>query len=150
MEIIELSTRPELLVQAMDRFANQWGNMDNRMFYEDCMRASCVTTESLPRFYIALDGGAMIANYALLRVDLVSRQDLTPWFGCLYVDEDRRGAGIGGALLVHAEEETRRKGFTALHLATDHVGYYERHGFEDGGACYYVTGDETRLYQKTL
>lgn len=150
MEIIELSTRRDLLEQAIDRFANQWGSTDNRTFYENCMRASCTTKESLPRFYVALDGEAMIANYALLRVDLVSRQDLTPWFGCLYVDEDRRGTGIGGALLTHAEEETRRKGFTALHLATDHVGYYERHGFEDEGACYYVTGEETRLYRKTL
>jgi GNAT superfamily N-acetyltransferase len=60
------------------------------------------------------------------------------WGGCAYVsylwvDESRRGRGLGTALLVAAEEHARTKDCTVMFLATHSFQaprFYERMGYE--------------------
>ena len=65
-------------------FVSCWGNENNFKFYEDCIINSIDVKVPLPKFYLALDDtGSIIGSYALLTNDLISRQDLMPWFaGC--------------------------------------------------------------------
>jgi len=51
---------------------------------------------------------------------------------------ERQSAGLGRGLLAFAEEEARRRGFTALHLYTNtmmtrNIAIYRRYGFEETG-----------------
>ena len=48
----------------------------------------------------------------------------------VYTEEEYRGQGIAGALLNFAVDDMRSKGITPLYLVTDHVGFYERYGWE--------------------
>ncbi|MGG5255138.1 GNAT family N-acetyltransferase, partial [Neobacillus sp. SM06] len=77
MEIVKLNDRPDLFDEAVDFFWLEWGNPENFRFYYDCMLNSCSTESDLPRFYIALFENKIVGSYALLRNDLISRQDLT-------------------------------------------------------------------------
>ena len=57
----------------------------------------------------------------------------------LYVEPDRQGEGIGGALLARAVEELRAAGHTRVTLWTfgasaQSTGFYERHGWRRDGA----------------
>jgi GNAT superfamily N-acetyltransferase len=109
IKIFELNQRKDLFDEAVRVFWEQWGNENNYEFYQDCMLHSCKTTDEIPRFYVALLNEAIIGVYALLRNDLNSRQDLFPWFACLYVKLEHRGKKIGFYLLEHALQETYKK-----------------------------------------
>ncbi|OKP98256.1 GNAT family N-acetyltransferase [Paenibacillus sp. P46E] len=69
------------------------------------MLHSMKTEDGLPRFYIAVQNGSIIGIYALLRNDLISRQDVFPWLACLYVVPEFRGQKMGAKLLQHALHE---------------------------------------------
>ncbi|WP_423055741.1 GNAT family N-acetyltransferase [Bacillus atrophaeus] len=89
-------------------------------------------------------------SYALLRNDLISRQDLFPWLACLFVVPKLRGNEIGCALLRHALKEAHRKGFENLYLCTDLEGYYEKYGWVYIKNGYIFNGEPAKLYKKAV
>jgi 8-oxo-dGTP diphosphatase len=104
--------------------------------------------EDLPKFYIAVHNDTIIGTYALLRNDLVSRQDLFPWIACLYVDPDFRGKNFGARLVDHAVKEAAQKGFKNLYLCTGLEAYYEKLGWSQLTNGYTLSGDPTKIYVK--
>lgn len=144
--IYQLRDKPEYFEDAVRLFWNVWGTEQNYKFYEDCLLHSMNVRSDLPRFYIAIQQEAIIGTYALLRNDLISRQDLFPWLACLYVVPERRGQMIGAKLLRHALGEANRKGYDNLYLCTDLEGYYEKLGWSRLANGYGVTGDLTSIY----
>ena len=146
MKIVEIQQRPELFDKSVGVFWGEWGNEKNYKFYEDAMRQSCLTTDEIPRFYIALENESIIGTYALIRNDLNSRQDLFPWLACLFVDPEHQGKRIGSQLLQHARQEAAKKGFEKLYLSTDLEGYYEKYGWTHIGEVYGVSGSSLKLY----
>ncbi|MFC5602236.1 GNAT family N-acetyltransferase [Sporosarcina koreensis] len=149
MDVFSIHEREEIFAEAVQTFWGQWGNESNYRFYEDCMKHSSVTAEGVPSFYIAVEGSEIIGTYAILRNDLVSRQDLSPWLACLYVDPKFRGQAIGSQLLDHAIAEAGRKGFEKLYLTTDHVGYYEKYGWSKIAECFDLFGNPSSVYEKS-
>jgi len=148
MEIVEFSERPDLIERGIQFYIDNWANDTNFMFYQDCILNSLNPDNLLPKFYLLLDNDQIIGSYALLRNDLVSRQDITPWFACLYVNADQRNKGLAELLLNHGVQEAKAKGFNAVYLITDLVNYYERKGWNFLGVGYGITGSETKIYSK--
>lgn len=127
-------------------FHSKWGRPENFAFYLDAIANSSPDQVSLPRFYLLLEQDRVIACYALLTNDLISRQDLLPWLACLYVEPTSRGRELGSRLLAHGVSEATRMGHHRLYLTTDHDGYYEKYGWtrmEDG---YNLFGERGRIY----
>ena len=123
-----------------------WGSKENYDFYYDAIAHSSLSELALPRFYLLMDEERIIGCYALLTNDLVSRQDLLPWLGCLYVEPDFRGEKLGSMLLEHGVREASRLGYSKVYLNTDHDGYYEKYGWirmEDGFSLF---GERGRIY----
>jgi GNAT superfamily N-acetyltransferase len=147
MEIIELRDRNHLFEKAVQVFWKVWGSEDNYKFYEDCMIHSASTSETLPRFYVALEAGEIIGTYALLRNDINSRQDLCPWLACLFVEEKHRGQEIGALLLQHGLEEAAKKGYKKLYLTSDLEGFYEKYGWRNNGLAYGIGGGNIKIYE---
>ncbi|MFK7947821.1 MAG: hypothetical protein AB8G11_09535 [Saprospiraceae bacterium] len=85
MQVVELSQRLDLMEKAVSYFWKCWGSEANFSFYNDCIQHSINPENDLPKFYIVLENEEIIASYALLINDIISRQDLVPWFACLYV-----------------------------------------------------------------
>lgn len=147
LEILNIRNYPERLEEAIQYIWGQWGSESNQKFYRDCIIQSCETESDLPRFYLAIEDNKIIGSYALLRSDLNSRQDLCPWFACLYVNSDSRGRKIGEWLQNHAINETKEKGYSKLFLCTDLTEYYERNKWRYIGRGYSLNDDETRIYE---
>lgn len=145
-EIYELKEKNEYFDDAVKFFWNHWGTQNNFKFYQDCMLHSCSTENDLPRFYIALQDKSIIGTYALLRNDLISRQDLFPWLACLYVVPELRRNRIGAKLLEHAVRETSKIGLNNLYLSTDLEDYYEKSGWTHLTNGYIFNGEETKIY----
>lgn len=150
MEVVTIQQRPELFADAVKAFWEQWGNEKNYMFYEDCMKHSRKTSDSIPSFYIALEDGKVIGTYALLRNDINSRQDLFPWLACLYVDPMYRGRSIGKHLLEHGLQMTAQLGYEKLYLSSDLEGYYEKYGWTNSTITYGPFGGFIKVYEKAV
>ena len=62
--------------------------------------------------------------------DFHDRKDLKPNICAVYTEEAYRKQGIAGQLLNMVVEDMRDKGISPLYLVTDHIGFYERYGWE--------------------
>lgn len=150
MEIISVKENPEYKERAVKYFQDKWASEESLMIYEDCI-ANCITSPNpLPQWYLLVDNEAIIGCAGLITNDFISRMDLYPWVCALYIEEDFRGNGYGSLLLKKAKEDAKVGGFSCLYLCTDHVGYYEKYGFEYIGQGYHPWGESSRIYQVIL
>ena len=89
----------------------------------------------------------IVGGLGVIENDFHDRKDLTPNICAVYTEEQNRKHGIAGNLLKMAVEDLRSKGITPVYLVTDHIGFYERYGWEF--YCMAQGDDEpemTRLY----
>jgi GNAT superfamily N-acetyltransferase len=148
MEIVELSERPDLIEAGIKYFWNCWGSESNFNFYKDCISHSLEKENKLPKFYLGISGSEIVASYALLTNDIISRQDLMPWLACLFVNEGHRGSGIAKSLLDHGLKQAYLKGFPILYLCTDLENFYERKGWKYHCQGFGVSGGSIKIYSK--
>ena len=146
---IELITKEsDLLEKGTKYFWRQWGTELNFNFYKDCIENSISDNKFLPKFYLMLDRDKIIGSYALLTNDIISRQDLMPWFACLYVDENYRNLGLAEKLIRHGLSESQKKGFKTLYLSTDLNDFYEKKEWNYLSKGYGVDGNKIKIYSK--
>jgi GNAT superfamily N-acetyltransferase len=150
MNIELINKNSKLLEIGIEYFWKQWGNASNFDFYKDCIENSIYDDKSLPKFYLMLDEGNIIGSYALLINDLISRQDLFPWFACLFVDESYRNRGLANELIKHSIDESRKGGFDTIYLSTDLNDFYEKKGWKYYSKGYTAFGDSIKIYSKKL
>jgi predicted N-acetyltransferase YhbS len=141
--IIAVRDNPQLAGRAATYFAAAFGIAQR--VYDDSITHSLTTDSSLPRWYVTLKGEEIVGCFGLITNDFNSRQDLWPWVAALFVSEMERGNALGTQMLNHALAEAGKLGFDTVYLATDHVGYYEKYGWEYIGSAYGIM-DESRVY----
>lgn len=147
MELISVRENPEYKDRMIKYFQSKWASESSMKVYEDCIE-SCLTTNSpLPHWYILEESGNIIGGAGLITNDFISRMDLYPWLCALYIEENYRGNEYGSMLLDKAKRDAKAGGFENLYLCTDHIGYYERYGFEYIGTGYHPWGSESRIYK---
>ena len=71
-------------------------------------------TAAVPQWYIAVDGGRIIAGAGVIANDFHDRKDLTPNVCALYVEPELRRRGIAGHLLAHICKDMAAKGIGTL------------------------------------
>lgn len=142
--IVCISENPDYMESAIDYIKSRWP-LDDRI-YEDCIANSINTPGGLPRWYVLVEDGDFIGSFGLIINDFISRQDLWPWFAALYIEEKARGRKLGAVLLEHGRKEAGKLGYDRLYLCTDHVGYYEKYGWERIGSGFHPWGDESSIY----
>ena len=124
---ITLRERPELKDDAAQWFHQKWGVPVDA--YLACMDAY-LANKTEYGWYLCLDGDKIIGGMGVIQNDFHDRKDLAPNVCAVYTEEDYRCRGIAGHLLNMVVEDMRGKGISPLYLVTDHVGFYERYGWE--------------------
>ena len=66
----------------------------------------------------------------MIENDFHDRKDLTPNVCAVYTEKEYRGQGIARKLLDMVVKDMKSKGITPIYLATNHVNFYERYGWE--------------------
>jgi GNAT superfamily N-acetyltransferase len=146
MNIISIRELPEFKDTAIKYFQIKWASLDTMMVYEDCITHCIDTTRPLPQWYLLCDNDEIIGCAGLITNDFISRMDLYPWICALYIEERHRGHDYGSILLDKAKIDAKNANFTHLYLCTDHIGYYEKYGFEHIGTGYHPWGESSRIY----
>lgn len=126
-EIITLRQKPELIEEAAEWFHNKW--CVPKEAYLECMNAY-LNGETEYGWYLCLDGNKIIAGMGVIENDFHNRKDLTPNACAVYTEEEYRCKGIAGRLLNFVVEDCKDKGISPIYLLTDHIGFYERYGWE--------------------
>lgn len=144
LKYIDLRDRPRLKNRAAEWFHKKWGIPAEA--YLECME-KYLNKETEYGWYLCLDDKKIVGGMGVIDNDFHDRKDLTPNVCAVYTEEKYRGQGIAGNLLNMVVEDMRAKGFIPIYLVTDHIGFYERYGWEF--VCM-VQGDGepemTRLY----
>ena len=97
-----------------------------------------------------VDSENLVSFCTLAEKDDVQPTDLTPWIGWIYTFPKYRGNRMAGKLLTHAEKLAKESGTTHTHISTNHIGLYEKYGYEFFITAKDVDGEETRVYRKKL
>lgn len=147
MKIVSVREMPDMCDRAIAYFQEKWSSEDSRMVYEDCIRASLSSKSPLPEWYLMLDGDRIIGCAGLITNDFISRMDLMPWLCALYIDPEYRGHAYGSLLIERVRADAAQKGFDKLYLCSDHVGYYEKYGFERIGTGYHPWGETSGVFE---
>lgn len=141
---INLRQRPELIDRAAEWFHRNWGVPTEA--YHECMSAY-ISGKTEYGWYLCLDGDRIAGGLGVIENDFHNRKDLSPNICAVYTETDYRRKGIAGRLLDKAVSDLKANGITPVYLVTEHVGYYERYGWEF--LCM-VQGDgapfESRMY----
>ena len=124
---ITLKQRPELKEQAAQWFHHKWGVPQEA--YLECMDAY-LSGQTEYGWYLCLDKDKIVGGLGVIENDFHNRKDLTPNICAVYTEADYRCKGIAGRLLDMAVEDLRSNRISPAYLLTDHVGFYERYGWE--------------------
>lgn len=143
-----ITERPEITDLVAGWLWSFWGNSRNYQFYESLVK-HC-KDDDLPVMYVSFIDDRPAGTVALLRADLFSRQDLTPWLADLYVAPEFRSIGIGSALQDLAIDKARELGYKTLYLYTPLTGYYEKKGWEYTGDEIERDGETVRVYRHRI
>jgi len=79
---------------------------------------------------MCLDGDKIVGGLGVIENDFHDRKDLRPNICAVYTEKTYRKKGIAGKLLNMAVEDLRSKGIIPAYLVTNHIGFYERYGWE--------------------
>lgn len=127
LKYITLRDRPDLEDAAAQWFSGKFG-VPKEAYLE--RMDSYLSGETEYGWYLCLDGEKIVGGMGVIDNDFHDRKDLTPNVCAVYTEEGYRCRGIAGKLLNFTVEDQRSKGISPLYLITDHVGFYERYGWE--------------------
>ena len=119
--------KPEIKNEAANWFHEKWGVPTED--YLECMDAY-IKGETEYGWYLCLDGDKIVGGLGVIDNDFHDRKDLSPNVCAVYTEEAYRCQGISGKLLNMAVDDLKSKGISPVYLVTDHVGFYERYGWE--------------------
>jgi GNAT superfamily N-acetyltransferase len=85
-------------------------------------------TEDLPVTFVAKDASEeVLGAVGLDEYDLDERRDTSPWVTGMIVRRDRRGVGVGRALMMHLEQWAAQHQIADAWVGTDlALGFYQR------------------------
>ena len=149
MRIISIRENPSYKDVAIKYLQQSWKSVWP-IIYEDCINHSIDARNDLPQWYLLEKDNKIIGCAGLITNDFISRGDLYPWICGIYIDEKHRGNAYGTLLIDKAKRDSKKFGYKYLYLCTEHIGYYEKYGFEYIGQGYHPWEAESRIYQIEL
>lgn len=96
------------------------------------------------------DGDELVSFCTFAPLDEIQPTDVSPWIGFLYTFPKFRGHRYAGRLLEWCECMATVMGKENIYISTDHIGLYEKYGYEFLNIQITVNNEESRVYTKKL
>ena len=94
------------------------------------MTDALTSRDGVPAWFIAVEKEEIVGGIGIIGNDFHDRPDLAPNVCAVYVCPESRGMGLAGRLLDTVCAHAGEHGIRTLYLVTDHVGFYERYGWQ--------------------
>ena len=149
MRLVKLREEPGLRATMARWFHEKWGIP--REAYEESMEECLIGRTAVPQWYLLMEGKIVMAGAGVIENDFHDRPDLRPNLCAVFVEPPFRGRGLARTLLNDVRKDMGKLGEERLYLVTDHVGFYERCGWEFFTTVTDSEGKQSRMYTaKTL
>ena len=99
---------------------------------------------------LLVDGNNLISFCTFAEKDDIQPTDLTPWIGWVYTFPGYRGNYYSGKLLSYAENLAKEAGMKNIYISTNHIGLYEKFGYEFFKTMKDINGEDSRVYIRFL
>lgn len=149
-QIVAVSDRPEL-APVVARWRVNAFLEDSGAWTVEGMTAAILAPPIGPKeTFVLFEGDQPVGTAGLMRTDLETRPDLTPWLGGLFVEPASRGRGYGAALVRRVEAFARAASVPVLWLYTLNAEpFYLRLGWQRSG-MERDDGQEVLLMRRSL
>lgn len=153
-KIDRLAKYPGLIPVLAKWHHRQWQHLnpesyDEQARREDYLRATADTT-SLPQMLVAHINGHALGSARLIKNDMDTHPELTPWLASLYVPPDFRRHGVATRLITEIETMAKQFGFDQIYLFTeDKTAMYSKLGWSELFREKYY-GEEVSVMTKSL
>ena len=102
------------------------------------------------KLYLLVEGQELLSFATLTHQDCIDDLSSFPWIGFLFTFPQHRGNRYSQKLVKAIELQAKTDGHNTIHIATDHVGLYEKYGYVYSKTCLDKENQETRVYTKIL
>ncbi len=134
VSIVTISERPELAVLVAEWRVRAFFTQPGGYTVGEMTTLILKPPGTPNRTFVLFDGDQAVGTAGLMRSDLESRPDLTPWLGGLYVEPAFRGRGHATTLVRQVEDAARAVSVPTLWLYTLSAdGLYLRLGWQHAG-----------------
>lgn len=149
MEIIEYFTtkKKEHWLNEIKKCDWGAGQYLYQLLYENNLKKMVGETALVP---MLVEGDRLIAFCTFAPLDEIQPTNLSPWIGFLYTFPEYRGHRYSGMLLDYAESIATVMGREYIYISTNHVGLYEKYGYEFYKMEKDIHGGDSRIYRKAL
>ena len=96
------------------------------------------------------EGDELISYCTFAEKDDIQPTDLTPWVGFVYTFPKHRGHRYAGLLFDEVERLAKERQVTDVYLSTNHIGLYEKYGWEFFDMMDDMDGEPSRVYVKKI
>jgi GNAT superfamily N-acetyltransferase len=116
--ISDLRQRPEFLDTVADRIWRTWWRDSGHPLdtISGRLRDENLSADPIPFALVAHDGMKFLGTSSVIKADLEERPQLTPWVAAVWVEENTRRHGVGGALIDRATQDCFALGFQRAYL----------------------------------
>lgn len=132
MKIVDLKAAPEYLPILAEWHQQEWATLNPGSSLDDRINKmqSYLSEEFIPSMFVALDG-RLLGSAAIVKHDMDSRKELSPWVASVYVETEKRGQGVGPRMVEHVMNEAGKSGIKRLNLFTpDQELFYQNLGWQ--------------------
>ena len=102
------------------------------------------------RVLLLTEGDELVSFCTYAQLDDIRPTDLTPWVGFVYTFPGHRGHRYAGLLFNEVERLAKGDRIPEVFLSTNHVGLYERYGWEYLTMMTDMDGEPSRIYVKKI
>lgn len=148
MQIIRIDEMPAMKDKAAAWFSEKWKGHEAE--YRNSIHQSLNKNVFLPKWYIMLEEGQIIAGAGVISNDPPMQKEQHPNICAVYVEEQYRSKGIAGALLEYICIDMMFHGAEALYLTTELNTFYERYGWKCIAEIKDDDEKDMRVYKRQL
>ncbi|MDE1266222.1 GNAT family N-acetyltransferase [Vibrio aestuarianus] len=149
-QIYNVNNSPKSVIECAKYIHSKWGSQENYLYFENAILNSSKIEDSIPQFYVLVNGDEIVGCFGLIINDFVSRHDLYPWFSSLFIEPVHRGNSLSKTMFDYASKVVKSMGYSSMYLTTDHDGLYEKFGWERIEDAYEPSGEATRVYRRSV
>jgi len=110
----------------------QWGYLNPGVTVEEYVShlQKHLGRMQIPTTFVALSNEDLLGSASLVKYDMATRMDISPWLASVFVAPDYRNRGVGSLLVERVVEEAKALKVTVLYLFTpDRETFYARMGW---------------------
>ena len=152
MRILDLRSEPQHINLLSVWHHRQWShlNPEHRIKHRAKLMEEYLTPQFIPTMFIAKSPD-LIGSAAIVKQDMPSYPELSPWLANVYVKPEHRNKGVGRQLVNHVVEQALNHNIHRLYLFTpDHCEFYLQLGWKILEITHYQNSHVTIMFKDLL